>query len=300
MRVLQVVEELGFRPNQLARSLRQRATRTVGLIITDILNLFHATVAKGVQDSAFRHGYNLILGNTDEDPGREKTYLDTFISYQLQGLVIVPTARTRVHLRSIGHVPVVEVDRTSGYPNAHAVLVDNIKGTLEAIGYLVRLGHRRIGTIAGKSEVTTGAERLEGYMQAMRDAELAIDPRWVVHSDHREDGGYRAARGLLDLPAGLRPTALFIVNNEAAAGAVRATRELGFRIPEDISLVSFDDARWAQLMDPPLTVVEQPAYEMGLRAGEMLFQSIETGGESQAILRLAPRLIVRGSTAAPT
>lgn len=299
LRVLHAVEELGYQPNQLARSLRQKSSHTIGLIVTDLLNPFHATVAKGVQDAAYEHGFSVILCNTDEDAAKEKNYLQLLAAQQLRGLVVVPTARTRENLACIPDVPVVEVDRTSGREGVCAVLADNVRGAREAVEHLLALGHRRIATVTGKMAVTTGAERFAGYLETMREAGLTPDSRWIIHGNHLEEDGYRATRHFLALPPQLRPTALFVVNNESTAGVVHALRELGLRLPEDISLVGFDDSRWARLMDPPLTVVAQPTYELGYQAGETLFRGVERKRVSPSILRLRPRLLVRGSTGPP-
>jgi LacI family transcriptional regulator len=294
-RVMRAVEELGYQPNQLASSLRKKSSHTIGLVVTDLLNPFHATVAKGVQDAAYEHGFSVILCNTDEDAIKEKNYLQLLAAQQLRGLVVVPTARTRENLDCIPGVPVVEVDRTSGREGVRAVLVDNVKGAREATRHLLALGHRRIATVTGMA-VTTGVERFAGYLEAMNSVGLAPDSRWIFHGNHREEDGYRAARQFFALTSELRPTALFVINNESTAGVVRALRELRLRIPQDVSLVGFDDSRWARLMDPPLTVVAQPTYELGYQAGETLFYSIERKRVNPSILRLQPRLLVRGST----
>ena len=166
--------------------------------------------------------------------------------------------------------------------------------------HLIRLGHKRIGLISGRPTLTTGSERRDGYLDAMRSADLGVDEAWVVVNDHHsEEGGCLAAAELLTLPENRRPTALFAFNNESAAGAVRALREKNSSIPTDMSVVGFDDSRWAQLMYPPLTVVEQPAYDLGCLAGERLFGALSNKGMGRTVVRLSPKLIVRGSTAAP-
>jgi DNA-binding LacI/PurR family transcriptional regulator len=299
-RVLKAARELGYQPNQVARSLRTRVNQTIGLLVSDILNPFHATLAKGLQDAAFDHGYHLLLCNTDEDPTKEAAYLRLFQSNQLRGFVIVPTERSRRLLQEFSDIPVVEADRTSGLPNLHAVLADNLSGTRQAVEHLIQLGHRKIAIIAGKPDVTTGVERLEGYLQTMRAFGLEVNPRWIVHGNHREEGGYRAARELLNLPPNDHPTAWFVINNEMTAGAVRAIREAGLHIPKDLSIVGFDDSRWAQLMDPPLTVVDQPAYDLGYTSGEILFKLFERASPPPKVVRLHTQLVVRSSTAPPS
>ncbi|RIH84074.1 Catabolite control protein A [Meiothermus luteus] len=302
-RVLQAARQLGYQPNKLARGLRKQQSRLLGLIVSDILAPFHATLAKGVQDAAEKHGYMVFLFNSDEQPEKEARYLQELQSHWPEGLLIVPTAKTRQHLRNLrsaGSMPIIELDRTSGTPGVHAVLVENVLGAREAVEHLISLGHRRIGMVTGEPVITTAQERLEGYRQALKAAGIALDERLVANGYHKEEGGYAATLQLLRLPAPERPTALFVGNSEMAAGAVQAIRDLGLRIPEDISLVSFDDTRWAQLMEPALTVVAQPAYEIGYLACETLVSLLRQKAPAEGrILRLKTRLLIRHSTARP-
>lgn len=302
-RVLQAARQLGYQPNKLARGLRKQQSRLLGLIVSDILAPFHATLAKGVQDAAEKHGYMVFLFNSDEQPEKEARYLQELQSHWPEGLLIVPTAKTRQHLRNLrsaGSMPIIELDRTSGTPGVHAVLVENVLGAREAVEHLISLGHRRIGMVTGEPVITTAQERLEGYRQALKAAGIAPDERLVANGYHKEEGGYAATLQLLRLPAPERPTALFVGNSEMAAGAVQAIRDLGLRIPEDISLVSFDDTRWAQLMEPALTVVAQPAYEIGYLACETLVSLLRQKAPAEGrILRLKTRLLIRHSTARP-
>ncbi|MER3553388.1 MAG: LacI family transcriptional regulator [Meiothermus sp.] len=299
-RVIHAARELGYQPNKLARSLRKQQSHLLGLIVSDILAPFHATLAKGVQDAAEKHGYVVFLFNTDEQPEKELRYLGELQSHLPEGLLIVPTSKTRQNLSTLRDLTVIELDRTSGTPGVHSVLVDNVKGARGAVEHLIGLGHRRIGMVAGPTTVTTASERLEGYQQALLGAGIPFERRLVATGDHKEEGGYRATKELLSLPPKLRPTALFAGNSEMAAGAVLAARDLGFTIPDDLSLVSFDDTRWARLMQPPLTVVAQPAYDLGYLACETLISILERNRPLQATtLRLSTELIVRSSTAPP-
>jgi LacI family transcriptional regulator len=302
-RVLQAAQRLGYQPNKLARSLRKQKSHLLGLIVGDILAPFHATLAKGVQDAAEKHGYMVFLFNSDEQPEKEARYLQELQSHLPEGLLIVPTAKTRQHLQSLQNLrnlPIIELDRTSGSPGIHAVLAENVLGAREAVEHLIQLGHRRIGMVAGEPVITTAQERLEGYRQALEQAGIPFDEQLVACGYHREEGGYAAAMELLKRPPSQRPTALFVGNSEMAAGTVQAIRDLDLRIPEQISLVSFDDTRWAQLMEPALTVVAQPAYEIGFLACEMLVSLLQQRKQMQGhTLRLKTRLLIRHSTARP-
>lgn len=299
-KVLRVAAELHYQPNQLARNLRNQNTTTIGLILADILNEFHALVAQGVQDAAFAHGLTVMLSSTNEDSKREEAFLGELQRHKFRGLIIVPTEHTARHLRRYLNHPVVEVDRASGVEGAHVVLADNHGGSLAAVRHLAELGHRRIAMISGKPTITTGAERLRGYVDGMAAAGLEVPERWIeTATGHDEEHGLEAGRRLLALPADERPTAVFAFNNELTAGLLRALRAAGLRVPEDVSVVGFDDSRWARLMAPALTVVAQPAYEMGYLAGERLVSLLERPGVPGTVTRLPTALVVRESTAAP-
>lgn len=298
-RVLSAARQLGYQPNVLARSLRQRETRTIGLIVADILNPFHALLAKGVQDSADQHGYTVFLFNSDEDPHKERRALDTLRGHLPQGLIVVPTSGTREHLGALPDLPVVELDRISGHPTATTVTVDNVGGALSATRHLLDLGHRRIGMIVGQQDITTAVERHEGFRSALQEAGVPYDPALVVSGHHREDDGHRAARRLLGRSRGTRPSALFVGNNEMTVGAVLAIRELGLTMPGELSLVGFDDSRWAQTMSPPLTVVAQPAYDLGRLACEHLLGRLGQPHAAAVHVRLPTELLIRRSTGPP-
>ena len=294
-RVEQAAQSLGYRPNVLARSLRTRGSRTVGLIVTDILNPFHATLAKAVQDTAEAHGYTVLMFNSDEQPDKERRALETLQGHLPQGLIVVPTSQTSSNLETVPGVPVVELDRSSGLEGAYRVMVDNLGGAREAVAHLTGLGHRRIGMIVGQQDVSTARERLAGYREALAAAGIAYDPALVLPGHHREADGRLAAMQLLSRRD--RPTALFVGNNEMTVGAVLAARELGLEIPGDLSIIGFDDSRWAQTLFPALTVVAQPAYELGQLACQQLL-SVIGGQPCPQDVRLPTQLIRRASAAA--
>ena len=236
----------------------------------------------------------------EEEPGKERRAIDTLRGHLPQGLIVVPTSGTREHLRTLPELPVVELDRASGSPSATTITVDNVGGALAATRHLLELGHRRIGMIVGQQDISTAVDRHRGFRSALESAGVAYHPELVLSGQHREDDGYRSARTLLSLPPGRRPSALFVGNNEMTAGAVLATRELGLHIPGDLSIVGFDDSRWAQTMSPPLTVIAQPAYELGTLACEHLIGLL---GRPRPFLpahvQLPTELVIRHSTGPP-
>ena len=298
-RVERALQEYDYQPNPMARALKGAKTLAIGVIISDFANPFFTSVVRGVEDAALEAGYSVILCNSDEDPEREVRYLELLKSKRIDGVIVSPThdSSTAAYRRLDG-IPIVLIDRSVPGLDADMVRVDNIQGSYEAISYLTGLGHTRIATISGPTDVTTGIERLRGYHNALQDAGIEADPALVKVGDFRQTSGYENARQLLDLDP--RPTALFVANNLMMLGAMIALTEAGVQIPADMSVVGFDEVDWAQLTRPALTVVTQPAFEVGVDSAEFLLRRIagEEDAKKQTLL-LNPELIVRDSTAAP-
>ena len=297
-RVQQAAEALGYTGNEMARSLRQQDTRTIGLIISDILNPFHAQVAGGLERYASEQGYSAILCNSDEDVNKERASLELLRRHRVMGIVLEPTEGSRAEVEAIvrSGIPVVEVDRVSGAVGAASVLSDNIGGAAVAARYLLSLGHRRIATIAGDQQLTSGRERLDGFRAALETADISLPDAWIVTGRYTDDEGYRAARTLFSASV-KKPTGLFVANIEMTVGALQAIRELGLRVPQDVSVISFDDARWATLITPPLTVVAQEPDALGRTAARLILDAVIRPGHTLAptVHRLPTHLIARGS-----
>lgn len=298
-RILAAVAHTGYLPNELARSLVRQESRSIGLVVTD-LNPFHAALAKGVQDTAEREDLNVILFTSDESEARERRALETLRSYQPLGLILTPSVHTAGHQHLLRGLPVVEVDRCSGLPGVHSVNVDNVGSTQQAVAYLLGLGHRRVAGIFGPPEIDTGARRLDGFLQAMARAGLDVNPAWTPSGPFSEGTGFQLAMALLDCGAAQRPTALFVGSLELTVGAIRAVQQLGLRLPDDLSLLGFDDARIMTVVQPSVTVVSQPSYRLGAQACLTLIRQIRQP-EPGAARRVAlpTELIVRQSTGPP-
>ncbi|MBE3583401.1 MAG: LacI family DNA-binding transcriptional regulator [Limnochordaceae bacterium] len=304
VRVEEAVRRVRYQPDRIARSLRVRQTSTIGLVVSDILNPFHAALASAIEEAAQQHGFTVILGNSNEDIQREQAYLEVLVASRVRGVILVPSGvNTKGVQWVVGQgVPLVQVDRLTPGVKTDAVLLDNQRGAALAVEHLVGLGHRRIAMIAGPPHLTTGEQRLQGYWAALERAQIRPDERWVFPGNFRESGGYNGARSLLSLPPDVRPTALITANNEMAAGAVKALGELGLALGRDVSLVTFDDARWAQYILPPLTVVAQPVEEIGQTAVDVLFRHFAGGSGLPArptVYTLQPYLVARASTRPP-
>lgn len=297
-RVWNAVRELEYRPNHIARNLRARVTSTVGVVIPDIQNPFFTSVVRGIEDALQAEKFTLLLANSDGDPARERVCLDTLCAEEVAGLIFVPCNAEPTaydHLARQG-VPVVAVDRSPVGLDVDLVGVTNEEGARGAVLHLVRLGHKRIALIGGPPTANVAVEREYGYRRALETAGLSVTPSLVVHSDFREEGGYQAMTELLRQSP--RPDAVFVANNLMAMGALRAARDAALRVPEDIGLVSFDDIPWGARVDPPLTVVAQPTYDLGVSAARILLDRLREPHRPIRRVSLQTTLIVRRSCGA--
>lgn len=274
-RVRTVIEEMGYRPNLVARGLRKQATRLLALVIPDIENAFFTSLCRGVEDVARRENYSVMLCNTDEDPKKEASYLEVLAAHSVSGVIISAAAVTS-DLSAVTDqgIAVVGVGRRLG-PEFDCVRTDSEGGARQATRHLLSFGAERVACITGPEDVVTSEERLEGYRQAIEMSGRAVDEDLIVRANFREDGAYRAMNQLLDLDS--PPDGVFVANNRMTIGALRACRERGVAIPEQLSLVGFDDLPWADLTTPSITTMRQPTYELGSAAARLLLERI--GGE---------------------
>lgn len=276
-RVNAAIQELRYRPNNAARTLRANRSAIIGLLISDIQNSFHTALVRSVEDIAHQNGYSVILCNSDEDPEKERRYVEVLIAEHVAGAIVMPTSeRSRtfrmMHQRQI---PVVAVDRRLRDDQADAVLVDNVRGSYDAVTHLIGNGYRNIGLITGPLGTTTGAERRDGYRKALVDAGIPLNPALERYGTFKEESGLQHATELF---SGSEPIdALFITNNQMTIGALLAIQNLGLRVPDDVALVAFDEMPWANLNAISLTTISQPAYELGSTAALRLIQRMQGG-----------------------
>ena len=296
-RVQKAMRELGYKPNRVARRLRasQSSTHLLGLIIPNIQNVFFANLARGVEDVAYRHNFAVLLCNYDEDEAKERFYLDVMQAESVDGIILPPIHENDPAVLNVvrSGTPVVCVDRSLSSGNLDKVEVDNHMGALKAVEHIIAQGHKRIGLIGGPADSSTGRERLRGYKEAHVQAGLAVKPELVRFGDFKQPSGRTIAHDLLGLAK--PPTALFACNGLMMAGALEAIAERGLKIPKQIGIVGFDDLPLADVFNPPLTIVRQPAYEVGRSAAELLLKRIEDSTRPATSLRLLPELIVRKS-----
>lgn len=299
-RVHAAMKDLNYQPNVIARSLRTRETQTVGVVVSDITNPFFTNIVRAIEDEVLKQGYNIILCDTDEKPEREQVYLRLLMGRRVDGLIVAPSSGNAdlLQLAIESGYPTVLLDRSIPGLDADVVLSDNEGGAFDAVSYLVGIGHRRIGIIAGRLEVSTGTDRMAGYVRAIKAHGIPVDESLIEVAQFKREIAYEKTREMLARSE--PPTALFVCNNAMTAGAMAAVKAAGKKVPKDISVVGFDDSEWAALMDPPLTVVAQPIVELGTRAAQLLMRRISGGRvKTPRAIVLKPELIVRGSCASP-
>lgn len=277
-KVRRVIEEQGYVPDTIAKSLRMRQTKTIGFVIPDIGNPFFPEVLKGVEAVCVEYGYNIILGNTNEDVRTERAVVRNLRQQRVDGLLMILVDESGATLRwglkgSEGRLPIVFIDRHIEGFQYDSVVIDNEGGAFQATDYLLQLGHTRIAIIHGPANMTPGGGRLRGYLQAMRAKGVEIVSDYVKEGDFRTRSGYELAKHLMSLPT--PPTAIFGGNNLMTMGIFEALRDMGVRIPDQVSVVGFDDFLLAAHLTPPLTVVDRPMSDMGRIATELLISRIE-------------------------
>jgi DNA-binding LacI/PurR family transcriptional regulator len=295
-RVRQAIEELGFRPNQAARRLRERKARIIGVLVTDIQIPFFASIVVSIDRILQEAGYLPLLGNSFDSLASEQAHLNNFLSEGVTGVIFAAVNSQDVsnydRLRDAG-VPLLAIDRTPGELQVDTVQVANLQAASQAVGHFVQEGHQRIALIAGPSHISTAVERQAGYEHALRLAGLPLDPALVQVGGYTLEGGYRAMRLLMENPD--RPTAVFIANNVMTLGALQYLNEQALEIPGDIAVIGYDDMPWAASLRPPLTVVAQPDAEIGVLAARLMLDRIREPDSSYKHITLDARLVVRAS-----
>jgi DNA-binding LacI/PurR family transcriptional regulator len=299
-RVLEAIHGLGYQPSQLARGLRRNQTDMLVMIIPDVTNPFFPAVVRGVEDIAYKSSFRLVLCNTDNDARKEISYLSEMRSYRPAGWLLIPAVDSQIadHFRSSGaEAPVVCLDRQPEGWNGDLVLVANEAGAYSATRHLLRMGHRQLAVITGPLHLGNAVERLQGFKRALAEAEVPIEPDYVQEAGFERNSGYQAARRLLRMLP--RPTAIFACNDLMALGVLLAARELGLRIPEDLSIVGFDNLDFAEFTAPALTTVHQPGYQLGTTAARLLLERIEGLSQPPQQIVLPTELKIRHSAAPP-
>lgn len=294
-KVLQAMEELEYRPNAVARSLRRQRTQNIGMIIPDVAYPFLAAVARGVEDAGFALGYSAILCESNSDLEREAMCIELLRAKRVDGIVFIAAGESTDHVRSLIEqgMPVVVCDRELPGVRVDTVIADNAESGYQATAHLTRLGYRRIGCIAGPPDLCVSNKRVEGYRRALQDHHISVDEDLIVRGDFHCLGGYEAMRELLD--RGAPPAGVFACNDLMAMGAICAASQRRLRIPEDVAIVGCDDISLAAFTNPSLTTVAQPKHRMGAVAVEMLVERIEDRDRTPTTRVLPVELVIRDS-----
>lgn len=317
-RVQDAAAEIGYRANGLARSMITGLTHSIGVVLADIENPFFYGVLRGISDTARSRGYDVLLANTDEDPDDERMAVSALFERRVQGLILCPVegddqAQLRAMVRS--NVPIVLLDRPAPGLGVDSVGLDNRQAAYEVTTHLLRLGHHRISLVTGGTPAaeealrrpdmkdveripfTTLGARAAGYRDALLDAGIEIRPEYLTAGGFRRDDATESVRRLMALPDA--PTAVIAFDSILALGSLLGLRAAGLRCPDDVSLIGFDDADWAEVVSPSLSVLRQPVHAIGVKACELLLRRIDDPEGRPRHHRLPGTLVPRSSTAAP-
>ncbi|MCC5907450.1 MAG: LacI family DNA-binding transcriptional regulator [Balneolaceae bacterium] len=301
-RVEQAMKILGYQPNRVAQRLRtsKGQSKLLGLIIPDIKNQFYSNIVRGIEDVSYQKNYAVILCNSDENPAKEKFYLDVLRSESVDGVILPPIHQYGKVIEGLieSGIPIVCVDRKLTRESIDTVVVDNVKGGHIAVSHLIGLGHKHIAILTSAPHFSSFEDRQKGYEMALSQHQIPVNSNFI------KEGDTKSAEHAKELTFELlnqnpRPTAIFATNNLMTLGALEAINEFGLKIPDDISIVGFDDMPWAKAISPPLTVIRQPAYEMGRRAAELFFQRVDDPGRETVQVIMDPELMIRSSTKEP-
>jgi LacI family transcriptional regulator len=290
------MEELNYHPNFLARSLRSGTSKTIGLVVPDNSNPFFANIARIAEDIGFMNGYSVMLCNSDGSLEKEKAYIKVLTEKRIDGIIFIASGSDFNHLQNLANqgIPTVLADRECDQQIVDEVLVDNEQGGHDATQYLIDLGHRKIGCISGPSMLTPSSKRVLGYKKALSAADIPIREEYIISGDFRSKSGEEAMKRFLDLPTS--PSAVFACNDMMAFGAYKEIKNRNYQIPDNVSIVGFDDIPLSSIMTPTLTTIAQPITELATISTSLLIQRIKEDepGEIERII-MKPKLVIRES-----
>jgi len=297
-KVTEAAKQLNYAPSAAARSLKVKTTKSLGMIVTTTLNPFYAEVVSEVEKACYLAGYNLILCNTDSDADKTESYIEMLAQKRVDGMLVTCTEYNHDLFLAIirqRDVPMVVMDWGPTDAFLDRIQDNSTAGGYRATEYLIKQGHKDIAHISGPLDKLSTQQRQEGFTQAMADAGLTVNPEWVIESDYECDGGKAALRMLMAMDE--TPTAVFIGNDMMAMGALSAAQQLGVKIPEQLSVIGYDNIIFSEHFCPPLTTVNQPKAEMAKLAVKTLLDRLETPRDVGNTEMLEPDLVIRESVA---
>lgn len=298
IKVQKVMDDMHYIPNSIARCLVTQQSKVISLLIADICNPFFTKVARGVEDAALKHGYRLMLGNSDENLMKERHYIEMILSMKVDGVLIAASSDLSIeHLQWLEkqNVPFVLLDREVAGIQADTVIGESRSGTKQMITKLIQMGHTRIGLLNGLDQVSTARERRLGYIEALVEAGLPVDENLMIEASYTPDRTVKLIDTWYNTDAASKPTAIFAANNLLAQAVMNEAHELGLRIPEDISLACFDELSYTVEARPFLSVVAQPAYELGQIGFQLLLDRMKDTTLPNRLHHLACEILIRDS-----
>ena len=298
-KIMEVVTRMGYTPNLVAKSLISSKTYTIGVVIPEISHSFFPEVVKGIEEVANSHNYQIFLTNTSDSFEKEKAVIEALRAKRVDGILISTSLTNNdysFYKRLVeSGLPMVFFDRCISDVGISCIGVNDKSASRQFTEHLINKGYKRIGYLSGPKQLSIGKDRFEGFMEAMLLHNLPVDENLIIENGFNEKGGYHAMNKLLELPVSQRPRAVVAVNDPVAFGAMDAIREAGLRIPEDIAIVGFTNDIRASLVNPPLTTVHQPAFEVGKKAASKIIKTIEYEDEPVENVELITKLVIRQS-----
>lgn len=295
-KVHQAMDDLNYRINSIARSLRSRKSHVIAflapILASETSNFFFMSVAAGIQSVLKQNNYHLVLSDSHEELEFEEDEIRMLSSQMIDGLIMAPASRECDYDHYFGDYPVVYIDRVPNNHQRDSVLVDNKTVSKEAVQMLIGKGHKRIAFLSGPHTLTTTEERYEGYVEALTEAGITVDSQLTRIGEVTLSNGYQLTDVLLQQD----PSAIFVTDNVMAMGVMSYLQEKSIRVPGRIAVVAFDEFQWTRITSPPLTVIEQPAFELGVKAAEVMLERIENANAPRQEHRLTAKLIVRQSS----
>jgi DNA-binding LacI/PurR family transcriptional regulator len=297
-RIQHIAKQSGYRVSAIARGLVTQRTKSIGVVVTTIADPFVSEVVDGIEDSCNDHGYSVFLANSNANPDRETKVVHSFSERRVEGIVVTSSRVGALYLPLLSEmrIPIVLVNNQHPGEFVNSILIENVKASAEITNHLIQLGHKRIAYLGDRYGYQSDTERFAGYRQALERAGLMFVPELVVHGDGKCEGAAAAINIMMDLPN--PPTAIVCYNDMTAFGAIRQLNTLNVHVPDDVSVVGFDDLFIATYMQPPLTTLKQPRRLMGRLAMESLLRLI-SGGCAESPTKVPAELIIRASTASP-
>lgn len=290
------IQELNYQPNILAKSLRVKESKIIGVLISDIANPFFSNVVRGIEEVLYQRNYSVLLCNTDSSVEKERKYINTLIGQRVDGLIVSSAGNTGDYFRSLNKagIPIVFLNRCPEFMNNDVIMTNNIQGSYSATEHLIRHGYSKIAIIKGPSTISTGKDRYVGYSRALEDYGMTEFAELVKEGEFTVESGYAKMKELMEQE--MKPDAVFVSNNLMTLGAYKFLKESHIEIPGQVALLGYDDTEWSDIVDPPITTVRQPAYDLGANAAKLLLNRIKKDDQvKREITYIETALIIRRS-----